>query len=65
MGIVAFYSLIHIPRPDMVQALRELRRVLRPGGVPLLSFHIGDETLHLDDWWGEKVCLGFFLFPVS
>ena len=62
VGIVAFYSLIHIPRPDMVQALRELRRVLRPGGVLLLSFHIGDETLHLDDWWGEKVCLDFFFF---
>jgi SAM-dependent methyltransferase len=62
VGIVAFYSIIHIPRPDMVQALRELRRVLRPGGVLLLSFHIGDETLHLDDWWGEKVCLDFFFF---
>ena len=62
VGIVAFYSLIHIPRPDMVQALRELRRVLRPGGVLLLSFHIGDETLHLNDWWGEKVCLDFFFF---
>jgi len=61
-GIVAFYCLIHIPRSEMVSTLRELRRVLRPGGLLLLSFHIGDDVLHLDEWWGEKVCLDFFLF---
>ena len=61
-GIAAFYSLIHIPRADVVYALRELRRVLRPGGVLLLSFHIGDDMIHLDDWWGQKVCVDFFLF---
>ena len=62
VGIAAFYSLIHIPRADMLYALRELRRVLRPGGVLLLSFHIGDDTIHLDEWWGHKVCVDFFFF---
>ncbi len=61
-GLVPFYSIIHIPRPEVVEALRELRRVLRPGGLLLISFHIGDNAVHLDDWWGQKVCIDFFFF---
>jgi SAM-dependent methyltransferase len=61
-GIAAFYSIIHIPRCDMAQALGELRRALRPGGLLLLAFHLGDDTLHLDDWWDQKVSVDFFFF---
>ena len=60
-GIVAFYSIIHIARGDMYQALSELRRVLRPSGLLLLAFHIGDDVIHLDEWWGQKVRIDFFL----
>jgi SAM-dependent methyltransferase len=62
VGIVAFYSIIHIPRAEMRNALAELRRVLRPGGTLLLAFHIGDETIHLDEWWSQQVSLDFFFF---
>jgi SAM-dependent methyltransferase len=61
-GMAAFYSLIHIPPQDMPQTLRELWRVLRPGGLLLLAFHIGDQVLHLDEWWGHAVCLDFRFF---
>lgn len=61
-GLVAFYSLIHIPRPEIAPTLRGFRRILQPGGLLLLAFHIGDETLHLDDWWEQKVNVDFFFF---
>src|SRR5262249_54712985 len=61
-GIAAFYSIIHIPRDKTVHALAELKRVLKPGGWLLLAFHIGDQTLHFDEWWERKVCVDFHFF---
>lgn len=61
-GITAFYSLIHIPPADMVTVLREMRRVLRPCGPLLAAFHIGDSTVHLDEWWGHEVSADFHFF---
>ena len=64
-GIAAFYSIIHIPRSQVAQALRELRRVLKTGGVLLLTFHIGNEVVHRDDWWEKAVCLDFYFFQTE
>jgi SAM-dependent methyltransferase len=61
-GIVAFYSIIHVPRTEIADALVEMKRVLRPGGLLLLAFHVGDETIHLDEWWGQKVSVNFVFF---
>ena len=64
-AVAAFYSIIHIPRPEVVCALAELHRVLRPGGALLLAFHIGLETIHFDEWWGQPVSLDFNFYPTA
>jgi hypothetical protein len=38
--------------------------VLAPGGLLLVAFHIGEETVHRDELWGHPVSLDFrFLMP--
>ena len=61
-GIAAFYAIIHISRLRVAAALRELGRVLVPGGLLLLSFHVGSEIIHLDEFFGERVDLDFIFF---
>jgi hypothetical protein len=61
-GIAAFYCIIHVPREKIVDTLREMRHVLKARGVLLLTFHIGDEIKHLDEWWGKSVHLDFAFF---
>lgn len=64
-GISAFYSIVNIPPESILQAFRELRRILRPGGVLLLAFHIGQGTIHVEEMLDKKVSLDFFLFETS
>lgn len=64
-GIAAFYSIIHIPRPSLVDALREMKRVLCPSGRLLLTFHIGQKVLHIAEWWNKPVSLDFYFFETE
>jgi SAM-dependent methyltransferase len=64
-GVAAFYSIIHVPRQALNHALGGLKRVLCPGGILLLTFHIGQEIIHRDEWWGKEVSLDFFFFETE
>jgi SAM-dependent methyltransferase len=45
-GVIAFWSVIHIPDDVVPTVFAEFGRVLRPGGPLLVGFHVGDETIH-------------------
>lgn len=64
-GIAAFYCICNLPPGDLPVALGEMYRVLKPGGLLLLSFHLGDEVKHLEEWWGSKVSLDFYFFSMD
>jgi SAM-dependent methyltransferase len=61
-GVVSFYAIIHLRREDVTRALREMRRVLIPGGRLLVSFHGGEGELHRDEWYDQPVSIDVNLF---
>ncbi len=48
-GIVAFWSVIHVPDHAVPGVFEEFRRVLRPQVPVLVGFHVGDETRHTSE----------------
>jgi SAM-dependent methyltransferase len=62
---VAFYSIIHLEPPELPRAFQEIRRVLRPSGLALVSFHVGTEVRHLTQWWEVEVDVDFRFLEVA
>lgn len=58
-AVVALYSLIHLAPDELATAASELNRVVAPGGLVLVAFHVGEEVRHVSDWWGHGVDLDF------
>jgi SAM-dependent methyltransferase len=64
-GLVAFYAIVNHPPEALPRAAASMFGALAPGGALLLSFHIGHEILHLDEWWGHAVSIDFWLHEVA
>ncbi|MFF8014334.1 methyltransferase domain-containing protein [Streptomyces sp. NPDC007929] len=61
-GIVALYSIIHVPDDHLPAAFAEFRRVLLPGAPVLLGFQSGDEDgqLRLTERYGREIALDYY-----
>jgi ubiquinone/menaquinone biosynthesis C-methylase UbiE len=64
-GVVAFYAIVHFTEEQAGIACREVFRVLQPGGIFLLTYHIGEKTIHLDEFLGKKVDIDFMYFTTG
>ncbi|MBW4719386.1 class I SAM-dependent DNA methyltransferase [Saccharothrix obliqua] len=54
-GLVAWYSLIHVPPELHADVLAGFHRVLAPGGHLLLAFQAGDERRDLTEGYGHRI----------
>lgn len=54
-AVVAFYSLIHIDRPRVPDALREIHRVIAPSGLFAVSAHVGDGEIRAERFLDHDV----------
>ncbi len=59
-GIAAFYAIVNIPDESLPLAFAEMHRVLQPGGLLLLAFHIGDEAIRPEELWGNQISMEFY-----
>jgi ubiquinone/menaquinone biosynthesis C-methylase UbiE len=64
-GVLAFYAIVHLSPTDLRQALREMYRVLRAGGRVLLTFHVGEDVIHVEGFLGRAVAMDFMFFTVQ
>jgi SAM-dependent methyltransferase len=64
-GVAAFYAIVNIPRRSHPTVFHEICRVLQPDGLLLLAFHTGNEILHEEELWGQKISMDFLLLPPS
>ena len=64
-GAVAFYAIVHFTEEQVGIACREVFRVLQPGGIFLSTYHIGEETIHVEEFLGKKIDIDFMFFTTD
>lgn len=56
-GALAWYSVIHTPEERQGELYAEFARVVRPDGVLLLAFQVGEDVVHLTHAYGHDIDL--------
>ena len=64
-AIVAFYAIVHFTKDQVGKAFREIYRVLNPGGRFLFTYHIGGDTIHLNEFLGKQIDIDFMFFTTD
>ena len=60
--LIAFYAIVHFTEEQVDISFREIFRVLQPGGLFLFTYHIGEDTICVEEFLGKRVDIDFMFF---
>lgn len=61
-GAIFYYSIVHFTLEEVEKMFKGLWNVLEDNGVAFIAFHVGDQVLHLNSLFDEKVELDYMFF---
>jgi ubiquinone/menaquinone biosynthesis C-methylase UbiE len=61
-GVLSFYAIVHFTADQVLRAFQEIYRVLQPNGLYLFTYHIGEGTIHVEEFLGQHIDLNWMLF---
>ena len=61
-GVLSFYAIVHFTADQVLKAFQEIYRVLQPNGLYLFTYHIGEETVHVEEFLGKHVDINWMFF---
>jgi ubiquinone/menaquinone biosynthesis C-methylase UbiE len=67
-GVVGFYAIVNLESDEIKALLAEVKRVLKPGGLFLFSFHLfeGEDKIEVDEFLDQKIDnLTFYFFKAD
>jgi ubiquinone/menaquinone biosynthesis C-methylase UbiE len=66
-AVVAFYAIVNLTKDEIGKVLAEAKRVLKPNGILLFTFHVRKtkNTLTIDKFFAKDNQLSFYLYTVE
>ncbi len=64
-AVVSFYTIVHFTKEQVRNSFHEVFRVLKPGGIFLFTYHIGENTIRVDEFLGKEIDIDFMFFTTD
>jgi len=61
-GIIAFYAIVNYDIKDVEIFINEICRIIKDGGYLLISFHVGNEILYVNEFLKKNNSIKFYFF---